>query len=111
VLDILDGPDCLGLEGEIEMTLTKERLTDSIFQIVDSKQKAAQIVETLLKMAMQSLENGEDVLLSGFGKFSVKDKNKRRGRNPATGEDLILDSRKVVVFKPSKVLNSKLNNE
>lgn len=93
------------------MTLTKERLTDSIFQIVDSKQKAAQIVETLLKMAMQSLENGEDVLLSGFGKFSVKDKNKRRGRNPATGEDLILDSRKVVVFKPSKVLNSKLNNE
>jgi integration host factor subunit alpha len=57
------------------------------------------------------LENGEDVLLPGFGKFSVKDKRKRRGRNPLTGDDLTLDARRVMTFKPSEVLSKKVNGE
>jgi len=92
------------------MTVTKEGLVESILKIVDNRKKATQIVETLLKTTTRSLETGEDVLLSGFGKFSVKDKNQRRGRNPATGEDLLLDRRRVVTFKPSGVLVDKLNN-
>jgi integration host factor subunit alpha len=93
------------------MTLTKEHLVDSILKIVDSRKKAIKVVETLLNATTRSLENGEDVLLSGFGKFSVKDKRERRGRNPSTGDDLILDARRVVTFKPSGVLSEKVNNE
>jgi len=58
---------------------------------------------------MAALEDGEDVLVSGFGKFCVKEKNKRRGRNPATGEDMMLDSRRVVTFKCSGVLKDRIN--
>jgi len=56
-----------------------------------------------------TLVNGEDVLISGFGKFCVKDKKRRRGRNPATGEDLTLESRRVVTFRCSPVLRDKVN--
>jgi integration host factor subunit alpha len=58
-----------------------------------------------------TLENGEDMLISGFGKFCVKDKRERRGRNPQTGEDLMLGSRRVVIFKCSKVLREKINGK
>jgi integration host factor subunit alpha len=92
------------------MTVTKEHLVDSILKIVDSRKKAIQVIETLLKTTTQSLADGEDVLLSGFGKFSVKDKRERRGRNPSTGDDLILDARRVLTFKPSSVLSKKVNN-
>jgi integration host factor subunit alpha len=57
------------------------------------------IVETLLETIKSSIESGEDVLVSGFGRFCVKEKKQRRGRNPATGEDMILRPRKVVTFK------------
>jgi integration host factor subunit alpha len=60
-------------------------------------------------MIKKSLESGDDVLLSGFGKFSVKTKAPRRGRNPSTGEDLTLDARRVVMFKGSGVLRDKIN--
>ena len=53
--------------------------------------------------------SGEDILVSGFGKFAVRDKNSRRGRNPATGEPMILDERRVVTFKCSKQLREKMN--
>ncbi|MBW1943125.1 MAG: HU family DNA-binding protein, partial [Deltaproteobacteria bacterium] len=56
-----------------------------------------------------SLEKGEDVLISGFGKFCVKNKQRRRGRNPATGDDLMLGERRVVTFKVSSVLKNKIN--
>jgi integration host factor subunit alpha len=93
------------------MKLTKMDLIDSISKITDSEKEATKIVETLLKMIKQSLENGEDILLTGFGKFCVKDKNKRRGRNPFTGEELMLDARRVVTFRPSVVLMRSLNEE
>jgi integration host factor subunit alpha len=75
------------------------------------KEKALSHIEKLLEIIKTRLERREDVLVSGFGKFNVKDKNDRRGRNPATGEDLILDARRVVIFKSSGILRDKVNGE
>jgi integration host factor subunit alpha len=92
------------------MTLTKADLIDSIHDNLGlPSQNCAKLVESLLEIIKNSLEEGEDILISGFGKFCVKDKRKRRGRNPVTGEDLILDARKVVIFKCSGVLRDKIN--
>ena len=74
-----------------------------------TKKKSVDIVESLLEIIKNTLERKEDVLISGFGKFCVKEKNKRRGRNPATGSDLILRERKVVTFKCSGKLRNKIN--
>ena len=94
------------------MTLTKANLVDSIYEQLDfSKTKSAQLVESLLEAIKKTLENGEDVLVSGFGKFCVKEKNERRGRNPATGEDLALGARRVVTFRCSTVLKDKMNGK
>ena len=92
------------------MTLTKEDLKDSIYGRHDlSRKTASHLVESVIGIIKNTLENGEDVLISGFGKFCVKQKNKRRGRNPATGDDLILAERKVVTFKCSGLLRDKIN--
>ena len=64
---------------------------------------------SMLETIKKTLENGEDVLISGFGKFLVKEKNERRGRNPATGNNLILDARRLVTFKCSGNLREKIN--
>ncbi len=94
------------------MILTKEDLIDSIYnQVGLSKNKSAQLVESFLEIIKKSLENGEDILISGFGKFSVKEKNERKGRNPQTGEDLILKSRRVVTFRCSESLREKINGK
>jgi integration host factor subunit alpha len=73
--------------------------------------RSAQIIDTLLELINHSLQNGEDVLISGFGKFSVKSKHGPRGRNPQTGEPLKLSPRKVVTFKCSGVLRAKMNGK
>ena len=91
------------------MTLTKDNLIESIVQTGTTKKEAVQMVETMLETIKQTLENGEDVLISGFGKFCVKEKKERRGRNPQTGQDLMLDAKRVVTFKGSGVLNERLN--
>jgi integration host factor subunit alpha len=94
------------------MTLTKDHLVNSLYNNLDiPKSKSASIIETLLQKIKKTLENKEDVLISGFGKFCVKEKKDRRGRNPATGEDLTLEARRVVVFKCSGVLREKVNGE
>ena len=94
------------------MTLTKTDLIDSMYnQIGLSKTKSAQVVESLLEIIKKTLENGEDVLISGFGKFCVREKGKRRGRNPQTGKDLMLGERRVVRFKCSGILRDKMNRE
>ena len=94
------------------MALTRADLIDSIYnQVGLSKNKSVQLIESLLETIKRTLENGEDVLISGFGKFSVKEKNERRGRNPQTGEDLMLDSRRVVTFKCSGNLRDKINGK
>jgi len=92
------------------MTLIKTQLLDSIHEQVDlPKTKSAQVVDSLLEIIKKTLEDGEDVLISGFGKFYVKDKRRRRGRNPHTGEDLILAERRVVRFRCSERLRDKIN--
>ena len=94
------------------MSLTKERITDTIFNSTDlAKKRSSQVVEALLEAIKKTLESGEDVLISGFGKFCVKEKNERRGRNPATGNDLTLGAKRVVRFKCSSVLRNKINGE
>ena len=82
------------------MTLTKNHLINSTRkQLHIPKGRSAEIIESLMEITIKTLESGEDVLISGFGKFSVKEKGKRKGRNPQTGEDLMLRARGVVVFK------------
>ena len=93
------------------MTLTKAMIVDAIHeQLGYPKNKSAEMLETLLELIKGNLEKGEDVLISGFGKFCVKSKNQRRGRNPATGADMILDQRRVVTFRCSHLLREKINN-
>jgi integration host factor subunit alpha len=92
------------------MTLIKADLIESIYnQVGLSKTKSTQVIESLLEIIKKTLENGEDVLISAFGKFSVKDKRGRRGRNPQTGEDLMLGEGRIVRFKCSGRLRDKLN--
>ncbi len=94
------------------MTLTKAKIIDVIHnQLGYPKNKSAELLEILLEIIKGTLEKGEDVLISGFGKFCVKDKQERRGRNPATGSDMILDKRRVVTFRCSHLLRSKINGE
>jgi integration host factor subunit alpha len=84
----------------------KEAITRSVFDRLDlSKTASARAVEDTFEIIKKTLENGEDVLISGFGKFCVKDKGKRRGRNPGTGEDLTLAERRAVAFGCSRVPN------
>ena len=93
------------------MALTKNDIVSSVHELGFTKKKSVEIIETLLEIIKSTLEKGDDVLVSGFGKFCVKNKNKRRGRNPATGDDLILRERKVVTFKCSGKLRDKINGQ
>ena len=94
------------------MTLTKDHLIESIRKCLDiSKFESSRILESVLETIKTSLSNGEDVLISGFGKFIVKEKAARKGRNPATGEDLTLDSRRVITFKCSPVIKERVNGK
>lgn len=94
------------------MALTKERIINNVYEDAKlSKSESRQSVESLLELIKSTLEDGEDLLVSGFGKFVVKHKKPRRGRNPQTKEDLQLRARKVIVFKTSGVLRRKINGE
>ena len=94
------------------MTLTKDRIIASVYNHLDlPKTRSAEMVESVLEIIKESLENGEDVLISGFGRFCVKDKNERRGRNLTTGGYLTLEARRIVTFKCSSVLKDKVNRK
>jgi len=94
------------------MVLTKANLIDSVYGKSEiQKQKSRSTVETLLEIIKHTLESGEDVLISGFGKFCVKDKKERRGRNPQTATDMKLRARRVVTFKCSGVLRDRVNGK
>jgi len=94
------------------MTITKIYLKDLISNRLDlPKSQASEIVEALLEKMKGTLASGEDILISGFGKFCVKEKKGRRGRNPQTGNDLFLDGRRVVTFKSSPVLAKRMNSD
>lgn len=91
------------------MTLTKAQIIEAIsINNGLSKKQSTDTVETLLRVIKSTLAAGEDVLVSGFGKFCVKQKGERKGRNPATGEDLMLAPRRVVTFKCSGKLRKRI---
>ena len=93
-------------------TLTKAHIVDAVIeQNGFTRKKSIETVETLLELIKSELESGDDVMIYGFGKFCVKNKKKRKGRNPATGKDLILAPRKVATFKWSGKLKERLNTK
>ena len=93
-------------------TLTKAHIVEAVAEANGyTRNKSVETAETLLELIKSALESGDDVMISGFGKFCVKNKKKRRGRNPVTGKDLILAPRKVVTFKWSGKLKEKLNTK
>jgi len=92
------------------MTLTKDALVNEVAKANGyPRNRSVELIETLLEIIKSKLISGEDVLISGFGKFCVKEKRQRRGRNPATGEAMMLDARRVVTFKCSGQLRKKIN--
>ena len=92
------------------MALTKNDIVDSIYtQLRIPKKRSVELVESLLEIIKGTLAKGEDVLISGFGKFCVKNKNERMGRDIQTGDDMILKPRRVVTFRCSGVLRDKIN--
>ncbi len=92
------------------MTLTKAHIIDGVAeQNGFPKNRSSEIVEILLEIVKRTLESGDDVLVSGFGKFCVKEKKERKGRNPATGDSMMLAPRKVVTFRSSGKLREKIN--
>jgi integration host factor subunit alpha len=94
------------------MALTKNDIADSIYTQLDiPKYRSVELVESVLEIIKKSLENGEDVLISGFRKFCVKNKRERKGRNPQTGDDMTLKQRRVVTFRSSGVLRDKVNGK
>ncbi len=92
------------------MALTKNDIIARVNDLGFTKKRSTEIIETLLTIIKDNLADNDDLLISGFGKFCVKEKNQRRGRNPATGDDLILRERKVITFKCSGKLRELINH-
>ena len=93
------------------MTLTKIEIVNMLYeQIGLPKNDCARIVESFFDIIKSEIEKGNDVMISGFGKWTVNSKKARRGRNPQTGKDLTIKARKVVTFRPSPVLRDELNS-
>jgi len=91
-------------------TLTKAHIVENLLaENLFTKTESAQIIETLFELIKQSLQDGDDVLISGFGKFCVREKHQRRGRNPQNGEPITLPPRRVVTFHYSVRLKEKVN--
>ncbi len=92
------------------MALTKAEIIESVHQQLGFPQQMSnEVVEQLIEIIKSTLESGEDVLISGFGKFCVNEKKERKGRNPATGDSMMLRPRRVVTFKCSGKLRRKQN--
>ena len=92
------------------MPLTKKDIIDAIYTELDiPKKECATITESIFAIIKEQLEKGKAIKISGFGKWSVKSKRQRKGRNPKTGEEMMIDARKVVTFKPSPVLKKDVN--
>jgi len=91
------------------MALTKNDIVAKVHHLGFTQKKSAVVIESLLEIIKNTLVDGDDVLVSGFGKFCVKRKRPRRGRNPATGDELLLKERRVVTFKCSGKLRNIIN--
>ncbi|MBW6511865.1 MAG: integration host factor subunit alpha [Desulfuromonadaceae bacterium] len=92
--------------------MTKADLIENIYLKTGfSKKESAEIVEQVFDLIKSTLENGEKIKVAGFGNFVVKEKSSRRGRNPQTGDEIEITSRKILTFKPSQVLKSMINDQ
>ena len=88
-------------------TVTRADLSEAVYQEVGlSRNESAELVESVLRIISDSLSEGDNVKISSFGSFSVRQKSGRMGRNPKTGEEVPIGPRKVLVFRPSQVLKS-----
>ena len=93
------------------MSLTKVDIIESIYEKIGiPKKECIRIVESVFEIIKDDLDKGNDVMISGFGKWTVKAKKKRKGRNPQTGKEMMIDARKVVTFRPSQVLKGTAND-
>jgi integration host factor subunit alpha len=100
-----------GGPGMAGMTLTRADLSEVVYQKVGlSRTESAALVELVLREITECLSRGENVKLSSFGSFVVRQKGRRIGRNPKTGEEVPIEPRKVMVFKPSNILKSRIND-
>jgi integration host factor subunit alpha len=94
------------------MTLTKADIAEEVHsQVGRNKKESARMVDTLFEIIKESLEEGKDVMISGFGKFSIRDRGERKGRNPLTGDPIMLPAKKVVTFRCSGKLREKINGK
>ena len=93
------------------MTFTKADIVEEVARIGFTRKKSVELVETLTEIIKKTLENGEELLISGFGKFYIRKKAKRTGRNPKTGEEAVVSERRIVGFKCSPVLRDRMNTK
>ena len=94
------------------MTLTKQILVKSIHEEIGySKTRSEDLFESVMEIMKSTVESGENVLISGFGKFCVNEKHARRGRNPKTGETIMLEPKRVVTFKGSRKVKDNVNKK
>jgi len=92
--------------------MTKADIIENIYEKLGlSKKESAELVEMVFDIMKDTLENGEKIKIAGFGNFVVKEKANRRGRNPQTGEEIVITARKILTFKPSQVLKAAINNQ
>ena len=100
------------ITGATPLALTKQTIIEKIAEKNNqSPSEAKDTIETLLEIIKETLASGEDIMITGFGKFQVNEKAPRKGRNPATGESMVLNKRRVVTFKCSGGLRDKINGE
>ena len=100
------------MEQEERKTTTKADIIEEVYTHLDglSKKESAEVVEMVFETLKLTLERGEKIKISGFGNFVVRQKKERTGRNPQTGEEIMLAPRKVLTFKPSQVLKNAINS-
>jgi integration host factor subunit alpha len=92
--------------------MTKADIVEKIYDKVGfSKKESAELVEMVFDIIKTTLEKGDKIKLAGFGNFVVKEKADRRGRNPQTGDEIIISARKILTFKPSQVLKASINKD
>ncbi len=90
--------------------MTKSDMVEKIYEKIGfSKKESAELVEMVFDIIKSTLEAGEKIKIAGFGNFVVKEKADRRGRNPQTGEEIVISARKILTFKPSQVLKASIN--
>lgn len=101
----------MGTNGKLE-NIIKATLADEVAAVIPeiSQRDAARVVDSIVRTMRDTLAKGEEIKISGFGKFTLQDKKSRMGRNPQTGESIAISARRVLKFRPSEVLRERLNN-